>query len=259
MPITFLCYLVLAASISGVPPFNGFFSKELVYDGALEAGRTWQAGWIFYAAALLGSFFTAASFLKLGHAAFLGKPAAGHSGVREAPPAMLIPMIIIAALCVVFGVWRVWPINLIQPILGEARLEGQTFAGWPANMTIVILTVLVLAGAILNHLWGAQRAGNGLGAADHIHYAPILHPLYDKAERGLFDPYEIGLKIVRFIARIAWRADRGIDYLYDTTAVKVTGALTAGIRRAHTGSLFTYLAWSLAGLVIIIALIMGET
>ena len=38
MPITFICFIVAAASISGVPPFNGFFSKELVYDGALERG-----------------------------------------------------------------------------------------------------------------------------------------------------------------------------------------------------------------------------
>ena len=74
MPVTMICFLVAAASISGVPPFNGFFSKELVYDGALERG------WIFYAIALAGSFFTAASFLKLGHAAFFGKPADASAG-----------------------------------------------------------------------------------------------------------------------------------------------------------------------------------
>jgi NADH-quinone oxidoreductase subunit L len=62
MPVTFVCFVITAASISGVPPFNGFFSKEMVYDGALERGM------IFYLAALVGSFFTAASFLKLGHA-----------------------------------------------------------------------------------------------------------------------------------------------------------------------------------------------
>ena len=37
MPVTFACFIVAALSISGCPPFNGFFSKELVYDGALEA------------------------------------------------------------------------------------------------------------------------------------------------------------------------------------------------------------------------------
>jgi hypothetical protein len=38
MPVTFTCFAITAASISGVPPFNGFFSKELVYDAALERG-----------------------------------------------------------------------------------------------------------------------------------------------------------------------------------------------------------------------------
>ncbi len=257
MPVTFLCYLVLAASISGVPPFNGFFSKELVYDGALEAGRAWQVGWTFYAAALLGSFFTAASFLKLGHAAYGGKPAADHSGVREAPAAMLIPMLLIAAACILFGVWNALPISLLQPALGAHLPGGHALAGWPASLTLVILTVAVLAGAVLNHLWGAKRSGSGLGAADHIHYAPGLHALYNRAERRVFDPYEIGLKIAGGIARIAWAIDRGIDFLYDTAAVKTTCALTNGIRRAHTGSLFAYLAWTLAGLIIIISLILG--
>ena len=65
MPVTFVCFLVAALSISGCPPFNGFFSKELVYDAALERHI------VFYLAALLGTFLTAASFLKLGHAAYL--------------------------------------------------------------------------------------------------------------------------------------------------------------------------------------------
>jgi len=39
---------------------TAFSSKELVYDGALKSGA------IFYLAAVAGSFFTAASFLKLG-------------------------------------------------------------------------------------------------------------------------------------------------------------------------------------------------
>ena len=48
MPVTFICFIIAAAAISGVPPFNGFFSKELVYDGALERGWILRGGhsWI---------------------------------------------------------------------------------------------------------------------------------------------------------------------------------------------------------------------
>ncbi len=259
MPVTFVCFIVLAASISGMPPFNGFFSKELVYDGAIEAGRTWQVGWTFYLAALLGSFLTAASFLKLGHAAYCGKPAADHSKVREAPATMLIPIVLITALCVIFGVWNSLPLErLIQPSLEGARLmEGHhVFAGWPTSMTLVVLTVVVLIAAFLNHIWGVKRSGSGLGASDHIHYAPGLHALYDRAERRLFDPYEIGLKLAGGIAHLAKVIDRGIDYVYDTASVKITYTLTNAIRRVHTGNLGAYLAWSLAGLIIVIILIM---
>ena len=76
--MTFVCFVIAAASISGVPPFNGFYSKELVYDAALERGN------VFYLAAILGTFLTAASFLKLGHAAFLGKMSEQNENVREA-------------------------------------------------------------------------------------------------------------------------------------------------------------------------------
>ena len=39
LPITFICGLIAAASISGVPPFNGFASKWLVYQGTLELAQ----------------------------------------------------------------------------------------------------------------------------------------------------------------------------------------------------------------------------
>ena len=81
MPVTFACFLVCALSISGCPPFNGFFSKELIYDAAKERHI------VFYLAALLGTFLTAASFLKLGHAAYFGKrdPATTPSAKRRSP------------------------------------------------------------------------------------------------------------------------------------------------------------------------------
>ncbi|MCX7001419.1 MAG: proton-conducting transporter membrane subunit, partial [Candidatus Sumerlaeota bacterium] len=39
MPVTFLCCLIASLSISGVPPFNGFVSKWMIYQGLIEMGR----------------------------------------------------------------------------------------------------------------------------------------------------------------------------------------------------------------------------
>lgn len=245
MPITFACFLVTAASISGVPPFNGFFSKELVYDGALERG------FIFYFAALAGSFLTAASFLKLGHAAYLDKPSAVSIKAKEAPLTMLIPMIIIAGLCVFFGIWNAVPINrLIQPILG-ARAEGHVFAGFPTNILLVIATVFVLLAALANHIYGAWKGKGALHAVDHIHYAPGLKQIYGLAEKGYLDPYNFGITAVNVFAKIASALDIAIDWVYNVFAVKSSEAISAIIRKIHTGSYKLYIVWSLVSAVAI--------
>ena len=248
MPVTFVCFVITAVSISGVPPFNGFFSKELVYDAALERGT------IFYLAAILGTFLTAASFLKLGHAAFLGKISDSNKKVREAKPAMLVPMMVIAAVCVVFGVWNYLPLNnLIKPILGEERLAGHEFG---PNTMLITITVIVLIGALLHHLFAVKVNGSGYKASDHIRHAPFLEGVYTKAEKRWFDPYDIGLKIVQGASRFGWWIDRGIDWLYEGFAVRVAMGLSSIIKLAHTGSYSMYVVWSLIGALFAVIMLM---
>ena len=251
MPITFACFLIAAVSISGVPPFNGFFSKELVYDGALERGT------IFYLVAVGGSFLTAASFLKLGHAAFLGPRREALRKVVEAPAAMLVPMILIAGTCVFFGVQNAVPIDqLIVPMLPdhlihEAQSAHVHFSGWPTNPMLVAMTVAVLVGAIINHLFGVKLNGGGVHAADHIHDSPGLHWVFERAERRWFDPYELFMKGSQGFAWVANKVDRGNDWLYGACA-RLTEWVSRGVRRAHTGNTSTYIVWSLAAATLVI-------
>ncbi|MFA5113869.1 MAG: proton-conducting transporter membrane subunit [Candidatus Margulisiibacteriota bacterium] len=242
MPVTFGCFIIAALAISGVPPFNGFFSKELIYDGALERG------WLFYLMAVGGSFLTAASFLKLGHAAFLGKVAAANQNVKETSWLMLLPMIVIAAVCVLFGVYNVLPVKyLLQPVLAPHLLEGHNFYGLPSNLLLIAITLLVLIGALLNHLYGVRKTGQGLGAVDHIHYAPGLHQAYDLAEKKAFDPYEIGMKGVGALSRLLYKLDRLIDGFYEVVVVKLVEWGSALTRRVQSGNVSAYVAWSLVG------------
>ncbi len=249
MPVTFICFFITAASISGVPPFNGFFSKELVYDAAM------QRGWIFYLAAILGSFFTAASFLKLGHAAYFGKSRKENKDAKEVSVFMLIPMITLAAVCVIFGVFNYLPINnFIKPILG-ARAEGHNFTGSSVNMTLGIITVLVLLGAIIHHLMAAKIMGGGIKAAEHIHHAPVLSVVYRWAEKKYLDPYEVGVKFVKIISKLLWRIDRGIDWIYESLTPSAALFVSRTIRRMHTGYYAVYIAWSLVGALLIMLFI----
>jgi NADH-quinone oxidoreductase subunit L len=257
MPVTFTCFLVAAAAISGVPPLNGFFSKELVYDAAKDRHI------VFYLAAIMGTFFTAASFLKLGHAAYVDKPRGAVEKVKEAPLSMLAPMIVIAALCLLFGVMNALPLdNLIVPVLAGSQFAAHHgvgehhFAGWPTDMFLVVMTCLILALAVGHHLMGVRMSGSGLLAAEHIHHARLLEGVYSRAERRFFDPYDIGLKVAGGLARVLWWCDRGVDWVYDGLAVGVTLTLSRGVRLAHTGNYAMYVIWSLLGAAaIIIALV----
>ena len=248
MPVTFACFVVAALSISGVPPFNGFFSKELVYDGAL------QRGWIFYLAAAGGSFLTAASFLKLGHAAFIDKQRTKLDETKVAHISMLIPMIVLSAICILFGVWNVFPIRaLICPSIPESRLEGHVFGGFHVNAALAGITILVLIGALLNHIYGVRKSGSGLKAADHIYHAPVLSDIYGKAEKRFFDPYDIGLKLINGLSKIAWAIDKAIDWVYNDFSVKTSYAISAAVRKLQNGSYARYIILAISGAALVIA------
>lgn len=241
MPITFISFFIAAVSISGVPPFNGFFSKELVYDAALQRGA------IFYIAALLGSFFTAASFLKLGHAVFLGRLEERNKETKEAPLPMLMVMLVIAFSCILLGVFNKIALNkFFQPML-PGYLSGNYLCGFHTNITLVIITLLVLLGAFLHHLVGANINGSGLKAVDHIYHFPLLHKIYMWQEKKYFDPYEIGLKLTNVFARIFWLIDRLLDWVYDSLIVNTSRGFSQMLRRLHNGNYVTYIIWSLIG------------
>ncbi len=251
MPITFICFLVAAASISGVPPFNGFFSKELVYDAALERGL------IFYLAAIVGSFFTAASFLKLGHAVYLGKSGSASERAKEAPAPMLIAMIVIAAGCVFFGINRAYPLGqLIQPIF-TGETEGHDFASMIPATKLVIVTIIVILVALLNHIMGYKIKGSGLKAVDYIHDAPVLRDIYDAAEKKYLDPCTIGFYVFDWFSKVLWRIDRVIDWVYNSGLPKLAFGISGRLRALHTGNYATYLSWSIAGLLIIIVFLIS--
>ncbi|MBF0544683.1 MAG: NADH-quinone oxidoreductase subunit L [Candidatus Riflebacteria bacterium] len=246
MPVTTTCFTIAALSISGVPPFNGFFSKELVYDGALERH------WIFYAGALLGSVLTGASFLKLGHAAFFGKRSEEYDKVGEASIFMLLPMIFLASLCIFLGIKNEIPVSAIELVLGKDRIGDLHFFGWPHSHLLVGLTAGAILLAIINHIFGVIRSGSGLKASDHIHYAPILHDVYDLAEKKCFDPYEIFLDFIDGLSVILFAMDRFLDFVLEGIIAGTTNMISGLIRNLHTGNYSTYLLWSVFGGMILI-------
>ncbi len=249
MPVTFLCFIIAAASYIGVPPFNGFFSKELIFDGALEIS------WVFYLVAAAGAFFAALSFFRLGHSVFLSKlnkeTEKTVKETKEAPLFMIVPTLLIAAGCILFGVYNALPIqSMIEPILGHLPVD--TYAGFPHNLTIVAISVGLLIGAFLCHLYGVNKERNPLNATSYLYNAPILRSVYRWADRRYLDPYDIGMGIVKGVSKLLFMLDRAIDWVLCVFLVKAVGYTAGFIRKCHNGSYSRYIIWAFLGLVVLI-------
>ena len=251
MPITAACYIITAASISGVPPFNGFFSKELVVEGALHSGYP-----IFFWAGVVGSILTLASFLKLGHAVYFGARPKDKAQVQEAEWPMLVPMILLAGTCILFGFGAKIPLaSLIQPSVAESGIipERELWGFHPGPVFFISMAALLVA--VLNHIFGLRRTGKAHQAVDHIHHAPVLGKIYDLASLGYFDPYEYGMKFVYGIGRVLFWVDRVLDWLTDALPAGMTLLFSRATGKAHNSLYPTYLAWALLGFVLFAVLV----
>jgi len=249
MPITFITCLIAALSISGVPPFNGFVSKWMVYQGVIKMGQE-QAGagaglwWLWLVAAMFGSALTLASFVKVIHSVFLSRLPDNLKEAKEVPATMTAPMIVLSALCVFFGIFYHVPLKLfIYPALGITGTP--IFGTWASGLaTILIITGILLGlGILFVGLLGRnvrvvptwtcgevqsneQMRIPGTGFYKTVSSMGGLKQLYDAQEKGYFD-------------------------LYNQSS-RVGMAFTNLLRWLHCGVLPIYLTWVTVGLLVIL-------
>ncbi|WP_251343545.1 Na(+)/H(+) antiporter subunit D [Haloplanus halophilus] len=108
MPVTAAAFTVAALSIAGFPGFNGFVSKGIVISashytfvkGPLVVGDVYTLELLL----LIGGVGTFLSFIKFGYYAFLHGPWEGDA-VTPAPRAQQTAMVLVAGLCVFYGVF----------------------------------------------------------------------------------------------------------------------------------------------------------
>jgi len=246
MPVTFLSCLIAALSISGVPPFNGFVSKWMVYQGVIELGKQGDRYWIIWlVTAMFGSALTLASFMKLVHCVFLGSPSSSSkpSGKKrnEVSFAMWFPTIVLGALCIVFGVFA-YALPLKRFIF--PAVPGVSFLGfWSPGIATLLIILGIILGIII-YFSGNMAKGlrmdtpyvggeiipedsrvTGVDFYDTIRELTFIRKFYIYAEKRFFDIYDQGAKFVFFLIR--------------------------GLRKLHSGVLPTYLFWSLFGMLIL--------
>jgi hydrogenase-4 component B len=122
MPLTSFVFLVGCASISALPPFNGFASEWLAFQAILQSPDLPQWGLKVMVPAVggllaLSAALAAACFVKAFGITFLGRPrSAAVEQAREVDRYSLAAMFILAALCLLAGILPGLVIDGLSPV-----------------------------------------------------------------------------------------------------------------------------------------------
>ena len=253
MPVTFISMAVASLSISGVPPFNGFASKWLIYQGMLEGRHI-----VFLIVAIFGSALTLASFIKVLHSVFLGRRPERLDKVKEVDFSMQIPMIFLAALCILFGVFAQYPLEkFIVPVVTASGAQPLDLARgnivtvptdgfWNPGAATALIVVGVTFG-LLMYVFSSMRPyrieenpwiGGNIMDNEEIRVpgtqfyktvtddlGPSIKALFSDGDKGFLDVYNIFGRIGDSFVQV--------------------------LRMLHNGNLSTYLAWIVIGLGIL--------
>ena len=245
MPVTFFAALIFAMSISGIPPFNGFASKWMIYQGIIDFGSGSGIAnklWIFWLGlAVIGSALTLASFIKLIGGIFLGRRRSEFEKVREVPFTMWIPLLILASFCIFFGVFATNIIvpKLFMPLAGEFQFTGF----WNSSSVSFLVLISIILGIVLylalnlkrfrteDSFIGGEKIQDQTGYSTPEFYKTIgefrlFSWFYKKAGERWFDIYDLSKQ---FVLRISHQ-----------------------LSEAHSGVLPGYIIWVFAGLVIML-------
>jgi formate hydrogenlyase subunit 3/multisubunit Na+/H+ antiporter MnhD subunit len=249
MPVTFFTTLIFAMSISGIPPLNGFASKWMIYQGIIEFGagtglpnKLW---FLWLALAAFGSALTLASFIKLVGGIFLGRRNQENEKVKEVSPAMWIPSVLLAAVCIFFGVVAT---NVVVPALLIPVSGEFSFAGfWNSPMVSILVLISIVLGILVyfsmnlkkfrteDSFIGGEKIQDETGYATTEFYKTILEFnffswMYRKAEEKWFDVYDLSKRSVLWFSH--------------------------NLSEAHTGVLTGYILWAFAGLIIMLLIML---
>lgn len=121
MPVTMFCFFIGSLAAVGVPPTNGFTSKWIIYQALMAEGEPLLA-----LISLIGSVITLAYLARFMHAVFLGQPGRNLDHIEEAPWVMRAPMLLMAFMVILTGVFpglMLAPLNAALAEYGMPSLD----------------------------------------------------------------------------------------------------------------------------------------
>ncbi|MDD4894096.1 MAG: proton-conducting transporter membrane subunit, partial [Candidatus Omnitrophica bacterium] len=253
MPITYISCLIASLSISGIPPFNGFVSKWLIYQGLIQGiqgqGSKLQELLVLFclAAAMFGSGLTLASFMKLLHAMFLGQAITTSKarGIKEVPWTMWGPCVILAAICILFGVFAfnmplkhfIFPVVSAYMPVGKATLLGI----WSPKLASVLVVIGLVFGCVI---FKSSRLSL---RQDGAYSGSETRDLNEEENLVMGTEFYDTVKEIGWLRRFYMRSEKGLLDIYE--GGKKIFYVSGIFQRLHNGVLPTYKVWILLGML----------
>ncbi|MFF3321273.1 NADH-quinone oxidoreductase subunit L [Streptomyces sp. NPDC002889] len=279
IPDAYWTMTIALLALAAIPPFAGFFSKEAVLVAAEHTAlgdsdiAPAAAGWAVLVSGLLTALLTAAYAMRLWLLAFRGRGAEAPDHGRQ-PLAMTTVLWVLAVPSLAFGLTvgrlpRWFDGHDLAPTVttavlgtGVALVGGLiTYGTWRHMSAVIVRTGAAVAPDVVPH----PDAEPALVEAEALHlprpapapYDParlLLGPLRRHAAAGFHvDAVYTALFVrpVRAAAELVRFLDREVVDTYVRGSGTGARLLGAGVRRAQTGNVQTYLTVLVAGTVVL--------
>ncbi|MGC2424173.1 MAG: NADH-quinone oxidoreductase subunit L [Nitrospirota bacterium] len=256
---TYITFLAASISISGIPPFAGFFSKdEILWKAYSSPG----AGHAVYYLLALAAFLTAFYSFRLIFMTFHGKsnvsPEVSHH-VHESPPNMLVPLIVLGALAVVAGFVGVPEIlggsnsfqHFMSGVFGNEAAEAA-----PAGLEMTMMAVSVLIGVSgIALAWFMYIVKPDLPGKLAKAFGPVYKLLYNKYYIDEIYNFVFVRSIKWVSTNILWSiVDVGIIDGFVNAIASLVEAMSRVLRRIQTGY-YNHYAFGMAfGVLLIVGI-----
>lgn len=153
IPFTFALFIVGTIAISGIPPFAGFFSKEMILTAAYE--NSMFMGVVATVISLLTTIYMFRLLFVVFYKPESEAVKANHH-VHESPNVMLVPMAVLAVLSMIGGYMqfpKLLPViedfdQFLTPVFSNALSLGgheEHHLGLATELSILILPLLIIA------------------------------------------------------------------------------------------------------------------
>ncbi|CAK0762191.1 NADH-quinone oxidoreductase chain 12 [uncultured Gammaproteobacteria bacterium] len=260
IPVTYVLMWIGNLALAGIPPFAGFYSKDMILEAAYASGT--GAGQFAFVLGIAAAFMTAFYSWRLLLMTFHGKPRADEyvmAHVHESPAVMLVPISILALGAVLAGVlgayyfvgggrgefWRasILVLHSHDPIEAAHHL--------PASLLEYLPTVAGISGILLAFVFYMVKPELP-GVVARL-FGPVYTFVYRK---WLFDELynAVFIQPALRIGRWLWQVGdvRVIDYMGPEGVARFINGQAARARKIQTGYVYHYAFAMVIGLVVLV-------